>query len=82
MTKLIRGQKGSGLFPRVGSGPAAWSESHGDNEPDPISTAATAALFVGAAGAATGDGIEVRLGCGGMGLVLTAAFDPKRSLAK
>ena len=31
--------------------------------------AAIAALFVGAAGAATGVGIEVRLGCRAMGLV-------------
>ena len=30
-------KKGSGSFLRVGSGPAAWSEFHGDDEPDPIS---------------------------------------------
>ena len=29
-------KKGSGSFPRVGSGPAAWFEFHGDNEPDPV----------------------------------------------
>ena len=32
-----KAKKGSGSFPRVGSGPAAWSEFYGDNEPDPIS---------------------------------------------
>ena len=29
-------KKGSGSFFRVGSEPAAWSEFHGDNEPDPF----------------------------------------------
>jgi hypothetical protein len=43
---------------------------------------AIATLFVGAAGAATGGEIEVGLGCGGMGLVLTIVFDPERASAK
>ena len=46
-------EKGSGSFARVGSGQAAWSEFHGDNEPDPISLMsigwAEAAVHVGAA---------------------------------
>ena len=33
----VESEKGSGSFLRVGSGPAAWSEFHGDDEPDPIS---------------------------------------------
>ena len=30
--KGVHGKKGSGSFPRVGSGPAAWSDFHGDEK--------------------------------------------------
>ena len=42
---LVEKKKGSGSFPRVGSGPAAWSEFRGDNEPDPVSVNVFAALM-------------------------------------